>query len=210
MKYSLSQIIADTRLWTGHNREDRQLIAIADPYTLTLDELILSKVELAARDVVSQAPPQCLMPGQPVCQRLTWPGRTGRGMALLPLPDDFLRLLSVRLSDWHRPARIITDDDPASHWQSSPFIGVRGNPARPVAVVTATPAGRVAELYSSMAGPSVSLIQAQYVPCPRISGGFITLPEPLYHDVVARIAHLTMQSFLSGPISGQQCDSLHE
>ena len=187
MKYSLSQIISDTRVWIGHNHEDRQLIAIEDPYTLSLDELIRSKVEMAARAVLREAPTELLEPGLPVRTRLIWPGRPGKGMAMLPLPDDFLRLLSVRLSDWHRPARIITDDDPASRWQSSPFVGVRGNPARPVAVITANPAGRVAALYSSMAGPSVRLVQAQYVPSPHIADGFIRLPESLYHDMVARI-----------------------
>ena len=188
MIYSLSQIISDTRVWTGHNHEDRQLIAIEDPYTLSLDELIRSKVEMAARAVLLEAPSELLVPGLPVRTRLIWPGCPGKGMAMLPLPEDFLRLLSVRLSDWRRPARIITDDDPASRWQSSPFAGVRGNPARPVAVITANPAGRVAALYSSMAGPSVRLVQAQYVPIPRITDGFIRLPESIYHDVVARIA----------------------
>ena len=206
MNYSLSQIIADTRIWIGHNREDLPLIAIADPYTLSLDELIRSKVELAARMVVSEAPAQMLMPGCPVRTRLSWQGRPGRGMAMLPLPEDFLRLLTVRLSDWRRPARIISDDDPSCRWQSSPFAGVRGNPARPVAVVTASPAGKVVELYSSMAGPSVRLIQAQYVPCPRVTDGWIRLPESLYHDVVARVAHLTMQSYHTDPICSQQCD----
>ena len=206
MKYSLSQIISDTRIWTGHNREDRQLIAIGDPYTLSLDELIRSKVEIAARNVLLEAPASLLMPGYPIHTQLIWQDSQGRGMAMLPLPEDFLRLLSVRLSDWRRPARIISDDHPASRWQSSPFAGVRGNPARPVAVITATPAGRVAALYSSKAGPSVRILQAQYVPTPRITDGFIRLPETLYPEVVARIAHLTMQSYQSDPICGQHCD----
>lgn len=206
MKYSLAQIISDTRIWTGHNREDRQLIAIDDPYTLSLDELIRSKVEIAARDVLLEAPAALLMPGHPIHSRLIWEDCPGRGMAMLPLPDNFLRLLSVRLSDWRRPARIISDDDPACRWQSSPFAGVRGNPARPVAVITATPAGRVAALYSSMAGPAVRILQAQYVPCPRITDGFIRLPEALYPEVVARIAHLTLQSYQSDPICSPHCD----
>lgn len=163
MLFSQQQVICDTRIWLGHNREDRQLIAIEDPYTLSLDELILSKIETAAQRVLMDA-------------------------------------------DWQRPARIITADNPSSCWQSSPWAGVRGNPSRPVAVITSYPSGMVAELYSSMAGPSVRLVEAQYVPCPRLIDGFINLPEPLYHDVVALVAQLTMQSYHTDPICGQHCD----
>ena len=206
MTFSVPQIISDTRIWLGHNSEDTHLIAIDDPYTLSLNELIQSKIEMAARHVMMDAPWLMLAPGQPIRTRLAWRDSPGRGVAVLPLPDDFLRLLSVRLSDWHRPARIITADDPACRWQSSPFAGVRGNPSKPVAVITSHPSGMVAELYSSLAGPSVRLVEAQYVPLPRLADGFIRLPEPLYHDVVALVAQLTMQSYHTDPICGQHCD----
>ena len=132
-----------------------------------------------------------LAPGMPIRTQLQWSGLPGRGMAVLPLPDDFLRLLSIRLSDWARPARIICDTDPACRWQAMPFTGIRGNPSRPVAVVTAYPSGRVAELYSSTAGPEVRVVMAQYVPVPRLRDGVLSLPEWLYHDFIGRIAQLT-------------------
>jgi len=206
MLFSQQQLLSDTRIWLGHNHEDSQLIAIEDPYTLSLDELILSKIEMAAHRVLMDASWSMLVPGSPIRTRLAWRDSPGRGMAVLSLPDDFMRLLSVRLSDWKRPARIIAADNPSACWQSSPFAGVRGNPSRPVAVITSYPSGMVAELYSSTAGPSVRLVEAQYVPYPRLVDGFINLPEPLYHDVVALVAQLTMQSYHTDPICGQHCD----
>ena len=116
-------------------------------------------------------------------------------MAVLPLPDDFLRLLSVRLSDWHRPARIMADTDADYRWQSSPFAGLRGNPSRPVAVICTQPQGRVLELYSSTAGPGVTIAMAQYVALPQIIDGGIEIPRRIYDAFISRMGELTRLSF---------------
>jgi len=188
MLYSVRQVIADTRIALDHNADERPLIQVDDPYTLTLDQLIAANIQPAAREVLAAADPQRLGAGIPVEASLVWPERTGWGRALLPLPDDFLRLLSVAVSDWRRPARIIADTHPDYRWQSSPFAGVRGNPDRPVAVVCQRPWGRVAELYSSCGGSGVTLLHAQYVAEPHITSGHIEWPEALHHDIITRIA----------------------
>lgn len=194
MLYSVRQIVSDTRVMLDHNAEERPLIRIDDPYTLTLDQLIASKIETAARQVLEEAPLHSLAPGKPLRVSLAWVERPGWGMAVLPLPDDFLRLLHVRLSDWRRPARIITDTHPDYRWQASPFAGVRGNPDRPVAVVTQRPTGLVAELYSSAGGPGVTIEQAQYIAVPLIANEHIEWPQLLHYDIVSRIALLTCRS----------------
>ena len=172
MLYSVRQIVSDTRVMLDHNAEERPLIRIDDLYTLTLDQLIASKIETAARQVLEEAPLHSLAPGKPLCASLAWVERPGWGMAVLPLPDDFLRLLHVRLSDWRRPARIITDTHPDYRWQASPF----------------------AELYSSAGGPGVTIEQAQYVAVPLIANGHIEWPQLLHYDIVSRIALLTCRS----------------
>ena len=188
MLYSIRQIVSDTRVALDHNAEERPLIQLRDSYTLTLDQLIASKIEPAAREVMEAADPLLLAPGRPVRTQLSWERQPGWGMAVLPLPDDCLRLLSVRLSDWSRPARIITDTHPDYRWQSSPFAGVRGNPDRPVAVVTQRPTGWVAELYSSSGGDGVTLLQAQYAAVPLVVDGHVEWPQRLHHDIISRIA----------------------
>ncbi len=195
MTYSIHDILRDARILLDRNAYDRPLIPTCDADSRSFNELIASKILTAARQVMEEAPPALLAPGRPVRSRLTWPEGVGRGMAILPLPDDFLRLLSVRLSDWHRPARIITDTDPDYRWQASPFAGLRGNPSRPVAVVCAQPQGHVAKLYSSAAGPDVTLTMAQYAALPQIIDGGLEIPRRLYDAFISRVGELTRLSF---------------
>ena len=195
MTFPIQRILRDTRILLGRNACDRSLILACDTDTLHLDQLIISKIERAAREVASEAQTVDLAPGVPLRTALEWPEGVGRGMAIMPLPDDFLRLLRVRLSDWRRPARIIGDNEPMARWQASRFHGIRGNPERPVAVITMQPTGRVAELYASYAGSQVRIHEAIYMPVPRIREHALDFPERLYEQLVERIAVLTANTF---------------
>ena len=159
-------------------------------------QIIKMRLEEAAASVMAKADPMMLAPGKPVRSLLAWPeGSEGHGMALMVLPDDCLRLIDVKLSDWRRPATIIAADDPLYLLQSSAFEGVRGNPENPVAAVCRRPAGLVAELYSSRSGRGVCIETAQYIPLPRFThDGFISLPESLYHEIINATAQLTAES----------------
>lgn len=196
MRYPVRKIIRDTRVSLDFNQEETPLVECCGAGNLTLDDIIRSKVEWATRIVAQRLDNLLLAPGTPIRTTLAWPGGTpGVGMAVMPLPDDCLRLLSVQLTDWLRPARIITENDPEYLWQSSPFHGVGGNPARPVAVICQRPTGLVAELYSSTAGRRVAIEKAQYVPVPRITpDDFIHIPSSAYEDVVMQVASLTAET----------------
>lgn len=154
------------------------------------------RLQEAAEKVMAEADSMMLAPGNPVRSLLAWPeGCEGHGMAVMPLPDDCMRLIDVKLSDWRRPATIITADNPIYLLQSSPFEGVRGNPENPVAAVCRRPAGMVAELYSSRAGRGVCIESAQYIPMPTFShDGFIHLPDRLYHNIINTTARLAEES----------------
>lgn len=196
MKYPVRKIIRDTRVWLDFNREERPLVKVCDEGNLTINDIIRSKVVTATRTVVLQLDNLLLAPGQPVRTSLAWPGGApGKGMAVMPLPDDCLRLLTVKLTDWTRPAHIITENDPEYRWQQSPFPGVRGNPDRPVAAICQRPTGWVAELYSSTAGTRVAIEAAQYYPVPCIdSDDTIHIPSLAYDDVVKTVALLTAET----------------
>ena len=109
--------------------------------------------------------------GVPITGGVAWHDAPGVGMGLLLLPAH--------------------DDE--YQWQSSRFPGIRGNPQRPVAAIVSTPVGWAAELYSSMAGPDVTIAKALYQPVPRIQHDAILLPPLLYHDIIQRIALLVSQ-----------------
>jgi len=88
---------------------------------------------------------------------------------LLPLPDDFLVLHSLRMSDWERE---VTEVYPSDHWltqlQGSRWHGLRGTPSRPLAFETLTKEGkRALRLYSS--GKDATLASGWYLPAPKIN-----------------------------------------
>lgn len=112
------------------------------------------------------------------------PDDSGRGV--LPLPDDFLMLLSLRLSSWERPVRDILHP---SMWlyrlQNCRWSGLRGTPQRPLAFFTADDDGRRAlELFTVGKDPA-TVAEGWYMPAPRISGDEIEIPPAAYHTLIA-------------------------
>ena len=188
MKYTIDDIMKDVRARLGYNPDNLPLIEADDIETLRLDDIIRQQIVPAAQKVLLMAPPHLIDTAKPLRGALAWREQEGRGMAYLLLPADFLRLLSVRMTDWQRPAHIITETDPLYALQASPFQGVRGNPDRPVAVVVRYPEGLVLELYTSTAGVGTTLQRALYVPHPYITPDhLIDLPAALYDEIVNEI-----------------------
>ena len=197
MKYSIHQIIHDVSVRLDLDDADEPLITVNDRGARTIADIISSQVEWGARLVIEEAPLHRLGTGVPLRGGVAWQQAPGVGMAMLLLPDDFLRLLVIRMSDWRRDAKIITAHDVEYQWQSSRFPAVRGNPERPVAAIVTTPLGLAVELYSSQGGAGVTLAKALYLPVPRLHEGAISLPPLLYHDIIDRIATLTRQSYVA-------------
>ena len=195
MKYPLTQIMCDVRALLGHNPDNQPLIEVDDLRTLTFDEIIRQQMIPSVRMVLSKAPTERIDTCRPLRGAVGWKEQQGVGMAYMLLPDDFFRLLSVKMTDWHRPAQIITEDHPLYALQSSPFHGVRGNPDRPVAAVVRYPEGLVLELYSSSGGAGVTIQRALYVPQPHLThDGYIDLPASLYDDILRQICENVMMN----------------
>ena len=66
----------------------------------------------------------------------------------LTLPDDFLRLVSLRMSDWQQPVtELAIAGDEVAKRQANKFL--RGGKAKPVGVLSKTSAGYKINYYSS-------------------------------------------------------------
>ena len=192
MKYSLKRILRDVRVVMDYNPDSRPLIEMGDAPTLAIDQIIQSRVLVAAKTVLEKAPLASIDTVKPLVGPVAWPTQAGIGMGYLVLPADFLRLAAIQMSDWLRPATIITEHSPEYAWQSSRFAGVRGNPQRPVAAIVRYSIGLVVELYASEAGPEVSLRRALYVPTPAFDIDLcVDLPKALYDDIISQCAILT-------------------
>lgn len=175
------------------NRGDEPLIMEGDTDTLTLGEIIYAKLADAVRMVEMEAPLTMLESGHDFGEHDTYIGEDGKGFIILP--NDFMRLISFRMSDWQRTIyEAITESDPQYALQSSRFKGICGNPEKPVVAVVRRSEGKVLEFYSCRDN-SATVAQATYLPVPKIDrDGGIDVAEDCYRAAVYRAASLALAS----------------
>ena len=192
MEYLVSDIIREAKVAIDENVSSEALTALGDLDTLTLDEIIRSKVEDAARLVEEGAAHYLLAAGKSFGGSIEWESQEGYGAGKVTLPNDFMRLVTFRMSDWSRPVtEAITEEHPLYAQQSSRYLGVRGNPERPVVAIVHGAAGQVLEFYACSAGPGVRVAVAKYLPIPTIKDDYIDLCPKLERAVVYRLASMT-------------------
>lgn len=195
MLYSVEKVKRDVRVALDENRVSVSLLATDDIDTLSLDEIIESKITEAARIVEGTAPTEMLDAGKALSGSITFASEVGKGRGRMQLPDDFMRLLTFKMSDWERAiTEPINEHDGAYRRQSSRFAGVRGNPERPVVAIVREPTGLVLEFWSCEGGAGVVLQRGRYLAYPQIVSGNIDICEKLYYAVVIYTAYLVALS----------------
>lgn len=110
------------------------------------------------------------------------------GVVSLDCPDDFLRIISLKMSDWRCPVTALSiPSDPDFRRLFSLRDGIRGNPERPVAFLSFANEGkRTLKMLSSKEGARLEI--ALYVARPTIdSAGYIKIPDGLYHPLLIKL-----------------------
>lgn len=195
MTYDIENIKRDVRIALDQNMVSTQLLSTGDIDTLSLNDIIESKIADAARVIMRDAAHHLLDGGVAFGDSIEWFSREGIGGGSILLPSDFLRLVSFQMSDWSRAVTMaITEDNPLYELQSSRYGGVRGNPQKPVVAITQQPIGLVLEFYSCTAGEGVNVKRATYLPIPKIESGSIEFCEKLYPAVIHYAAYLVALS----------------
>lgn len=186
-------LVKAVRIAIDMNEEDATLTGLEDEETLSLDALITSKLEEGARVVESRAPAHLLDSGKPLSGSITFKEEVGKGRGRMQLPDDFMRLVTFKMSDWERAVtEAIEETDPRYLLQSSRHAGLRGTPQRPVAAIVSEPTGLVLEFWSCTGGATVTLERGRYLPIPKIKGEGIEICEKLREAVVLYTGYLTL------------------
>lgn len=195
--YTLNDIRQSVRIAIDQNTNDGALAGFGDADTLTLDEIITANVERGAQLVLVNAPHRLLGRGEPLPTPIEWESAVGYGAGYFQLPDDFLRLIAFRMSDWdyavHTP---ILDTAPDYMQLRSRYRGISGNPQRPKVALAERDAGLYLEFYTCTEGATASCISARYLPYPKVKDDALKLPDKLYEAVVYSIASLTAQTYL--------------
>ena len=193
MTVQAEEMARAVRVAIDMNKGDEPLIMEGDTDTLTFDEIIYAKLADAVRLVETEAPLFMLESGHDFGECDTYIGEDGKGFIILP--NDFMRLISFRMSDWRRTVyEAISESDPQYALQSSRFKGICGNPEKPVVAIVRRSEGKVLEFYSCKT-EEASVAQATYLPIPKIDrDGGIDVAEDCYRAAVYRAASLALAS----------------
>lgn len=191
MEYQVNNIVTEIRVALDQNMSSAALTALSDVDTLSLEEIVRSKVVDAVRQVELIAPLWQLGRGIPFGASIAWDNVEGIGSGYVLLPPDFMRLLSFQMTDWVQPVfETIEPGSPKYQLQSSRFPGLRGNPQSPVVALVNRSIGRVLEFYSCTGGEGTAIKQANYLPEPRIVEDKIYIPYKVKDAVVYYAAYL--------------------
>lgn len=189
MIFKLSDITRDVKVALDQNMTSERLIVTNDLETLSLDHLIRSKIEESVRLVEQSAPIHFLESGHNFGDALFW---ANNNCGWVKLPDDFMRLISFRMSDWERTVHsVIYPNSPQYTLQSSRFKGIRGNYQKPVCAIVIRPEGKVLEFYSCKDSDAM-VTEAMYLPLPKIDNdNGIDICEHCYTSAIYMIcAHV--------------------
>lgn len=192
MIYQVQRIARDVRIAIDENKTNEHLIAEEDIDTLSLEDIVVSKIEAAVRQVVSNAPVHLLDGGVPFGDAVYW---RDNASGWILLPDDFMRLLVFKMSDWERAVyEPITARDAKYQVQFSRYKGLRGNPQKPVVAIVSRAEGRALELFSCK-NTNATVEQAVYLPVPKIDcDEGINIPERCYTSSVYEAASLVLST----------------
>lgn len=189
--YSVQSIVKDVLVLLDENNISRALLTEEATFSLSIRDIIRGRIEDAAKQVVAGAPAHILSSGA----HLEFSGELGLhieddGRGWVNLPDDFLRLIAFKMSDWDRAVyETISPTDEEYEMQFCKFGGVRGNKHNPVVALVFQPNYRVLEFFTSAKDADVEY--ACYIPCPYITeDDQIDLPPRCYESVVYSIAVL--------------------
>lgn len=193
MVYRLEEIERDVRTAIDENRTSEQLITDGDVETLSLNDIIRSKIEEAVRRVETTAPVHYLEEGHVFGDAIYW---ESNGSGWILLPDDFMRLVAFRMSDWERTCYMaISADDPTYDLQSSRYKGIRGNVQKPVCAIVNRAEGKALEFYSCDSEDAY-VKRASYIPYPRMDeDDGIDISERCYTAVVYTTAALVLTAY---------------
>lgn len=189
MIYDVCDLVRDVRIALDQNMTSDQLIRVKDLDTLSLEDIIRSKVEDGVRRVESMADVHLLDSGHNFGEHIFWGDRS---CGWILLPDDFMRLIAFRMSDWERTVHdVVLEGDEIYVRQSSRFSGIRGCYQNPICALVMRPEGKVLEFYSCKSNEA-SVVRAIYLPDPHIDNcDGIEICERCYISVVYMIGSLT-------------------
>ena len=199
MIFSVDDITQRVKTIIDNNINSEQLEEFEDPDTLSLNDIIHSKIEEAAKTVILLAPHRLLGKGKEVepsieqydnFQNDSTPIKQQR--YILSLQEDFLRIVAIK----HKGSpfiitEVITEEQPQYKHIFSKYAGIAGNEDYPKAAFINNKNGRHLLICAQNIDITKSIEYFFYIPIPKITNNSIDIPEQLYNATTYYIAYLT-------------------
>jgi len=188
LRVAIEELTRDVRITLDENANQSAYIK-ENRDNLELDEIIRAKLPDAARDITETAPIESL---EPEVMHTEVTPHDGGGF--LPIPDDFLRLVSLKMKGWNRSVSAVAEEgSDIEMMQRNKYT--RGTTIKPVCVFVNRADGKKTIEYF---GGSGEVERALYMPIPRIEseGDTEVLPisRLLRQAIVRRAAGLVLLS----------------
>jgi hypothetical protein len=172
------------------NCKSSPLTELGDLDALGIDDIIASKIVEGIVSVERTAPLWMLDATESMANMtITW--EDDRNSGSVGLPEDFLRLVKFRMSDWNvGVTEAIDAESPLYIRQRSKYVC--GNPERPVCAIVRNSTGHRLEFYSC-SSKNATVAEALYRPYPVIDkNGGVYISTLCYKAVINYIAGLTL------------------
>lgn len=209
MNYPVAQIVENVKILLDQNQLEDSIIAQEDN-TLELVTIIRQKILHAARLLLETSDVSVIDCGKTASADIEEidDGKWGELSAWkMTLPTDYLRLLTLKMSDWKRGVHVTIPIESAEYSQlQSGFIGITGNPERPavaegqhIGIVNNTlTQWRELEVYSSATGECEEFrycpIPVYYTPTGQTTE-YLDFPEKLYRHLLYQTGSFTAATY---------------
>lgn len=207
MLYAVADIIADVRAALNRAARSAPLSETFDPERAFLDDIVRRSLCDVVAYVHRHAPVERLEPGLSFHGAVGWlPAPVGGGF--VALPDDFMRLVAFKMSDWRCVVCHAIEPDTHAYRRQFSTFGVAGCPERPVVAIVSRPSGLNLEFFTSS---SDEMTIGQYVPFPHIDDeDYVDISRQLHGAVVCRLAALLSESVGEPPQSFTLAERLRQ
>lgn len=183
-RVAIDKLIAEVRTTLDENAEQSSYIQ-SNADNLELDDIIRAKLLDAARDVTEQAEVSML---EPIKMETTVTATDSGGT--LSLPEDFLRLVSLKLKGWNRSVTVVAGEgSDIERMQRNKYT--RGTALKPVCVSGHDADGKPILEYF---GTGSEVEKALYMPLPALDGEYLPISKLLRQAIVRRAAGLVLLS----------------
>lgn len=190
MNYNVSSLIEEVRVALDQNMSSTPLASLGDPDALSLEEIINSKIEDAAREVAQSAPLALLSDVTVSITGTLSVSNNSTPYAHIDLPSDFLRLVRFKLSDWPYALYATEPANSPLYVQAHSGYSVRGTIDRPLVFLTLRSATQKTLEIFCKGSTSSTMDGCLYIKKPAVSNGTITLGEQVKRATVYYAAYL--------------------